>query len=633
MRSKHKLALCALLAVLPIQIVQAEAEPQLEEMVVVASRTPTEDYKVGRSLSVLNEARIKDLGYSNAADLFRVIPGIAVNRQGGFGGMTQLRLRGAEANHVVVLIDGIEVSAAGSGEFDFSSLLSADIERIEVLRGPQSGLYGSNALAGVISIHTRSPVEGFSADVSLEGGSHDTRSGSVSISGGNAQVQGRLSYINRQSEFDISENDALLGGEDDKNQNQTLSGQLRALLSANLDVSIYGRFTDKETDTDGFDFSGGPLQGLAIDDRSFSDTEDQTFGVVANLSLAEGRSISRLSLEQTDTELDGGTFGSEGEREQIRFDTTWVWSDDYQTTGFVQHEEEQFTNPYPFDPSQAPTQERDLTGYGIEQRMSFNETVFLNGTVRRDNNDDFEDETTYSVDAALLINEGRTRLRASYGRGVTNPTFFEQFGFVPGTFVGNPGLEPEKSVGWDIGVEHEFGEGEWQLDVTYFDADLENEIQSSFPSVVNADGESDRSGVEVSVDYQADPTSYLSLSYTYTDSEDPNGEEVRRPEHIASLSGGKTVLDDRLRLTASVIYNGEQRDTDFRNFFTNGFAAEMTDLDSYVLVNIGAQYQVTDAIEVYARLENLFDDDYEEVIGYATPGRTVLGGIRVRLGE
>ena len=179
--------------------------------------------------------------------------------------MTQLRLRGAEANHVVVLIDGIEVSAAGSGEFDFSSLLSADIERIEVLRGPQSGLYGSNALAGVISIHTRSPVEGFSADVSLEGGSHDTRSGSVSISGGNAQVQ------------------------------------------------------------------------------------------------------------------------------------------------------------------------------------------------------------------------GRTRLRASYGRGVTNPTFFEQFGFVPGTFVGNPGLEPEKSVGWDIGVEHEFGEGEWQLDVTYFDADLENEIRTSSP--------------------------------------------------------------------------------------------------------------------------------------------------------
>ncbi|MEM7100492.1 MAG: TonB-dependent receptor [Pseudomonadota bacterium] len=637
MKSKCKLALILLAAYLPLNITYAEQDQaDIEDMVVVGSRVPTADYKVGRVVTVLDEQQIQDIGYSSGADLFRFVPGVAVSRTGGYGGLTQLRLRGSEANHVLVLIDGIDVTAAGSGEFDFSSLLSSDIERIEVLRGPQSGLYGSNALAGVISIHTKAPREGFAADINLEAGSDDTQLGGFSISGGNEVLQGRLNFTQRKSEFDLSTDDTL-GGEDDEDDNQTISAQLRAVINEALDVSFYGRIADKETDTDGFDFSGGPLQGLAVDNNSFSNTEDQTLGLVANLRLADGRSISRFSIEKTETELDGGTFGSDAERDQIRFDTTWQWTESgssiHRTTFFIQHEEESFRNPFPFDPSQAPTQERDLLGYGLEHRIELNEQTFINGTVRQDDNDDFEDETTYSIDIAYLLNEGNTRLHASYGRGVTNPTFFEQFGFVPGTFVGNPNLTPEKSTGWDLGVEQQFADGALTMDLTYFDADLEDEIQSVFPSVANAAGESERSGVELSAIYRPGDNTYLTADYTYTDADEPGGEEVRRPKHKASLSAAQSLMDNRLRVTGSIVYNGEQLDNDFRNFFTNGFVAERTELDSYTLVNVSATYSLTDDIEVYVRVENLFDEEYEDVISYAAPGRSVFGGVRFRLGN
>lgn len=635
---KTTLTLLAVALCAPPGIVQAEEnKAELEEMVVVGSRLPTEEYKVGRAVTILDDGQIADLGYSSGADLFRFVPGVAVSRTGGFGGLTQLRLRGAEANHVVVLVDGIDVSAAGSGEFDFSSLLSADIERIEVLRGPQSGLYGSNALAGVISIQTRVPQEGFGVTANFEAGSHDTRMGSVSISGGSDSVQGRVSYTDRRSEFDLSTNNAVIGSEDDQDENRTISGQVRAVISEALDIQLSGRLTDKETETDGFDFSGGALQGLPIDNNSFSDTEDLTLGLVARLRLADGRSISRLAIERTETELDGGTFGSDAEREQIRFDTTWQWNEDgsavHQTTFFVQHEDESFRNPFPSDPTQIPTQERELLGYGLEHRVELNETVYINAALRQDDNDEFEDETTYSLDVAYLLNEGATRLRASYGRGATNPTFFEQFGFVPGTFVGNPDLNPERSTAWDIGVEQQFADGALVVDVTYFDADLEDEIQSAFPSVANAAGESERSGLELSANYQVDANTYVAFEYTYTDADEPGGEEVRRPQHKASINAARQLLGEKLRLTAGLIYNGEQLNNDFRNFFTNGFVAERTELDSYVLVNIGATYQVNDNVDIYLRVENAFDEDYEEVIGYATPGSSVYGGVRVRLGD
>ena len=603
-----------------------------EEITVVASRLPVEMHKVGHSLTVLDRQRVSDIGYAYGADLFRFVPGVSVSRTGGYSGNTQLRLRGAEGNHVLVLVDGIDVSAAGTGEFDFSSLLSADIERIEVLRGPQSGLYGSNALAGVISIQTLRPEAGVQLNGSVEAGSDDARQGGVSVAGGSDRIRGRLSYTVRRTQFDVSGDDAF-GAEDDEDDNRTLSGQLIIDATEQLTFSILGRYTQRETDLDGFDFSGGPQQGLAIDNASESETDDLTLAANATLQLSEGRSVTRIGFERTDTESDGGTFGNEASRDQFKLDSSWRWDDQLkqQTTLFLQNERETFRNTYPFDPSQVPEQDRTLFGVGVEHRMALDEQLFVTATIRHDENDDFEDVTTWSVDASYLLPATDTRLHASYGKGVTNPTFFEQFGFTPGTFVGNPNLEPEASTGWDFGAEQSFFNGALQVDLTYFDADLENEIQSVFPSAENAAGESNRKGVELSIAFNPSSSTSIYGTYTYTDADEPAGQEVRRPEHTASLNLAQSLFDGRARIALNVIYNGEVLDNDFRNFFTNGFMAERTELDSYTLVNINASYQITDQLQAYVRAENVFDEAYQEVIGYATPGAAVFAGLRFRL--
>ena len=225
-----------------------------------------------------------------------------------------------------------------------------------------------------------------------------------------------------------------------------------------------------------------------------------------------------------------------------------------------------------------------------------------------------------------------TRLHASYGKAVTNPTFFEQFGFVPGTFSGNPSLRPEMSKGWDVGIEQALLDATLILDMTYFEARLTDEIQPLFPSVVNTEGRSERSGLELSAHWQPSVQTALTANYTYTDADEPGGEEVRRPAHMASLSVAHGFLGGRLQVTGSAAYNGKMLDIDFRDFFSNGFVSERTELGSYTLVNAGASFAVTDMLEVYVRVENLLDEDYVESISYATPGRAAFAGLRYRLG-
>ncbi|MEM7704144.1 MAG: TonB-dependent receptor [Pseudomonadota bacterium] len=619
----------------------AQDEPttvDLGQVVVTGSNLPTETSELGRSITVLDQEDILALGVEYAADVFRFVPGVAVSRTGGYSGLTQLRLRGAEGNHVLVLIDGIEVAEAGGGEFDFSSLLARDIERIEILRGPQSGLYGSNALAGVVHIRTRRATPGLELGGTVEVGENSSRQASVSIAGGSEELHGRLNWIYRSSEFDVSEDNSLIGREDDQDLNRTVSGQLSWLASSALRFDLLGRFTNRHADTDGFDFSGGPLQGLPVDNDGSSKTEDLTLGLSANLTLAGGRSESRLSFEYTDNETVGTGFGSEASREQIRAQTTWLWQDrfDQRTTLFLQDEQEEYRNTQPFDPTQVPTQTRDLTGFGLEHRAAIDDTWFLGATIRRDDNDQFEDVTTFSADAAWKIASTGTRVHASIGTGVTNPTFFEQFGFTPGQFKGNPNLEPEETTGWDLGVEQQFLDGDLVMDLTYFDADLEKEIVSFFDvtdflsTSINQDQDSERSGVEFGFDYSPEAPWRVSGTFTHIDASEPAGTEVRRPENTASLTGSYVFADNRASVTANLFYSDSQLDNDFRNFFVI-FAAERTELDSYFLLNLNGSYRITPQIEAYLRIINALDEDYQEVLGYETPGRTAFVGLRFDL--
>ncbi len=616
---------------------QNVGDQPVEELVVTGSSTPIASIELGRALTVLDRTDIENLGVEYAADLFRFVPGVAVSRSGGYGGVTQLRLRGGEGNHVLVLIDGIEVSEAGGGEFDFSSLLAADIERIEVLRGPQSGLYGSNALSGVIQIQTRRPLPGLSVSGGIEAGDNDTQQASLSVAGGSDRLMGRLSGIYRSSAFDLSADNSLVGQEQDQDLNRTLSGQLAFLASDALRFDLLGRFSNRHTDTDGFDFSGGPLQGLPVDDDSATKTEDLTLGLSTTLTLAQGRWVNRLSLEFSDNQTDASGFGSESSRQQVRARSTWNWADEFdqRTTVFVQLEEERYRNTQPSSPTQVPEQSRDLVGFGVEHRLSIGDQWFFGATARRDNNQQFDDVTTFSADLAWQL-ASASRLHASIGTGVTNPTFFEQFGFTPGQFKGNPALQPERSTGWDLGLQQGFADGAVMVDLTWFEADLEDEITPFFDltdflsTTVNRREDSQRSGLELSVDYAPTGPWQLSAQLTHLDADEPTGPEVRRPETTASLASSYTFAAGRARISANLIYNGSQLDTDFRNFFVS-FVAEQTRLDSYTLLNLNGAYQLNPNIQAYLRIDNVLDDNYQEVLGFAAPGRSVFVGLRFEL--
>jgi vitamin B12 transporter len=614
---------------------QAQVEktsPSADTIVITGTATPVEQQKIGNTLSVIDGETIETKRAAYLQDILREVPGVAVNQGGSFGALTQVRIRGAEGNHVLVLIDGIEVSATGSGEFDFSSLLANNIERVEVLRGPQSGLYGSNALTGVINVITKGG-DGPTFDAQAEYGAFDTKFGRAGMTLGDRETYISANAIYRQTDGFSS---AAIGTEDDGDRNLTLylRGGARLADIARLDGSL--RFVDKETQTDGFDFSGGPLQGLAVDDDSYANTRDWSGGLALTLEPVE-RWENVFSVAYSNNESVGGsagadTFGSEGDRLNLAARSTLGFggaSAMHHLTAFIEHEEEGYRNTFPIEPSQDTRLERGALGYGAEYRLDLAETVFLRAAIRHDENDAFGDATTFSLAGSWVIQPSGTRVHASYGTGVTNPTFFEQFGFIPDQFVGNPDLTPEKAGGFDFGVEQRLFEDKLLLDVTYFSATLKDEIVSAFPSVANDIGESDREGVELSARVTLGSIS-VGGSYTYLDATDPDGtEEVQRPKDQASFDvTGRFGPRDRASFSAGLIHNGRMLDNDFRDYFNNGFVSEKTPLAAYTAVRLSAGYRLTDTLELFGRLENAFDAAYEEVLSYGTPGRAVYAGVR-----
>ncbi len=250
-----------------------------------------------------------------------------------------------------------------------------------------------------------------------------------------------------------------------------------------------------------------------------------------------------------------------------------------------------------------------------------------------DKNDKFNDALTFRTTAAYLIPSSATRLHGSIGSGVTNPTFFEQFGFTPATFDGNPNLKPEKSLGWDVGVEQSFFDKMLSIDVTYFRADLTDEILSTFDnvtfrsSVTNLSGKSKRHGVEIVMKAHPAPNIDITANYTYTKSKDATGAvEVRRPRHIASFNATQRFMDGKALINLGIAYNGKNEDLEF----VAATPATRVILDDYILVNLSGSYQINNNVQWYGRIENALDQKYQEVFSYNSAGAAAYSGFRFK---
>jgi vitamin B12 transporter len=611
----------------------AFGQGRVPETVVTATRVPTSIDRVGNAITVITEEQIRERQVTSVADILRTVPGLAVNRSGGGPGtLTQVRIRGAEANHTLVLIDGIEVNdpAAGS-EFDFGQLLASGIERIEILRGPQSALYGSDAVGGVINIITKRGKGKPSGYASVEAGSFQTGRADAGVSGSTEQISYSL-YATGYSSDGISIASRKRGfDEADGYSHRTAGGKLGFTPVEALQIDLVGRWTQARLENDGF--SGTTSPNIAFDTRDDTLVWQRFGRVQASLDTFGGAWQHILGASVADSRQDFRTDKVEnstldGSKKKFDYQSNIFYSSDllapaeHSTVIGVERETERVINHSAFSDI-----DRDIDTKSVfaQQGITLWDRLTLTAAGRHDWNELFADDTTWRFSGAYLFRDSGTKLKASYGTAVKAPTIFELFGFT-NTFQGNPNLVPERSRGWDAGIEQTFLDGRAAAEITYFDQRIEDLIEGFGNTSVNVPGVSRARGVEISGRYSPIKSLDLVASYTYTDTRDANGDElVRRPQHIASFTSTYRFLENRASVTLGVDYNGNNKDLEF---FPFPDPTQRIVLGDYTLVRIAGSYKLTDWLQAFGRIENAFNAQYEEVFSFATPGRAAYAGMR-----
>lgn len=637
-RAFLRLLFCAV--AIPTAAAESAEVVGLDEIVVTASRTRVPLKSVGSAIDVLTAEDIARRPRFELADLLRQVPGVAVNRSGQRGAQTQVRLRGSEGNHTLVLINGIEVGDPMTGdEFDFANLLTDDIARVEILRGPQSALYGSQAIGGVINILTREGRGRLEGSVTAQGGSFGTYALTSTAAGGGDGFSfgGSLSWLDTDG---ISQ--AAGGTEADGHQNFTFNASGHAAPTELFDLALAVRFTQAYGEEDIQDFSNfsGPTYGAAIDSDNGHRTKTAYARAAGRFSTWDGMWDHTFAAALTDVRKDNFdrkafSFGADGQRINVSYQTNVFLGGAgdavrHAVTGFIQYKDETFENRSAFPGPQNQRKSTQDLGYVAEYRLDLADQVFLSGALRFDDHDMFRNATTYRTTAAWQMTGSGLKLRASYGSGFAKPGFFELFGFDPTSFVGNPSLKPETSTGFDVGFDYapnDLG----LISLTYYSSDFRDEILNDFSvfpfTVRNAIGKSEREGLEVSARYEPAPGITLAASYGYTESEDDRGfQEVRRPKHVGSVSGAYTF--GRAELALSVDYNGPMMDVVFVPSIPSGVAR----LDDFALVTLSGSYDVAPGVEVFARTENALAQEFQEVYSYGAIGRGAYAGVRLRFG-
>lgn len=613
-------------AAMPPAFAQADDdETTVLDAITIVGLRPVAEEDVTVSVTVLDT---DDLAVRDApliADQLRAVPGVGVSRNGASGGLTQVRIRGAEANQTLVLVDGIEVSDPVTGETDFGLWSGLDAGRIEVLRGEQSALFGSEAIGGVINVVTNKEA-GFAglAEIGSRGswrldgraGLSFDNDGYVVLSTGNSITNGT--------------DTSGLDGETDGSQHY--SGSLRAGITLEgWQLAGLLRYSDASVDFDEDSNFDGALDNSAAE----VDTQQLTVGGSVSGDAFGINHLVRASYHQTerDTQNSGFDNVTDGDRFEVAYSpslTLDAGGATHTLSGLVEYETTDFERrdaPVFFGDSNF-AEGFDTFGLAAEYRLAFG-AADLNGSIRFDNNDGlFEDAVTWRIGGAYGFDAIGGRVRASIGEGVTNPTFTELFGFVPSTFVGNPDLVAEESLGWEIGWDQTFGPVTASL--TYFSAELENEIFTAFDAnfnstPLNRDGESERQGIEFGASWQVTEQLSVSGQATWTDSDDENGvAEIRVPDWTGALSASWQ-SDAGWRAGVAVDLVGEQTDLNFGTF-----PASTVELQTYALLSASLDIPVTERLAITVRGENLADSAAQDVFGFNRTGAAGFIGLRFR---
>jgi vitamin B12 transporter len=622
---------------------RAAVQAENETIVVSATRAPLKRSQVGSSLTSLDKAQLERLQTITLVDVLRDVPGVGVSRNGGAGGLSTVRIRGAEGDQTIVLIDGVKLNDPSSpgGGYDFANLLTANIEQVEVLRGPQSTLYGSQAIGGVVSITTRQGAGPLRLGFDGEVGEDATYGARLNASAGSDRLSWAVAGAHFQSDG-ISAFDSRLGGKEvDPYQNTGAVSRLVIGLSEAVALDMRASLSHGEVAIDGF----APPSFALGDTPDRSTTDELTLYAGLTLKGLDNRLQGRLGasraridrLAENPLSSPTTTFSSVGQTDRLDGQLTLDVTPTVQIISGFEVEESAFStkSPSSFDPDPA-ADEASATVHAVYVQGQVKPSAGLTATlgVRRSQNDRFGQAINARATLAWAVNEGNTIFRASLGDGFKAPTLFQTF-----SDYGNESLKPETGNAWDAGVEQAFLNRRLVIGATYFERDTTNQID--FISCFNASvsicagrpfgtydniAKASAEGLEATL--EARILGGWRLAGAYTDLQTANrtpgpnlGKALpRRAEHSGSLtlSHSWTAGHD---VSVSV--------TDVGSSFDN--AANTRRLKGYTLVTVRAQVRVNSTITLFGRIENAANEHYQTASGYGSAGRQAFIGLRTRL--
>jgi vitamin B12 transporter len=593
-----------------------------ETVIVSATRIATPQAQVASSVTVITADQIDAQQARDLPSVLATVPGLDVVQTGGPGGQTSLFMRGTNSNHTKVLLDGIEISdpSGPTGAADVSKLLTGDIARVEVLRGPQSGLYGSDAIGGVVSITTKSGEGPLSLTGMAEGGSFDTANQSVIASGSDGAFHYSTTVQHDHTgAVAVTPRDILSPGEkrnDDFYDNVTATAKLGYDVADNFALGFTGHYNNSlgKITNDGFDLT--TFESFPSYNRSRIDTLQYDARGTAHLTLADGRfdqtvGFAYSSSVTSDADPDNGYSLTAGNRTKLD------WQGDIKV---MDGQTLVLGAETARDAIHLPLRAGFTTNAGYAELQSAFGDFADSASIRIDDNSRYGSKVTYHLAPEFTVASTGTKLKATFGTGFKSPSLEDLFG----PFGHNPNLKPETSTGYDAGIEQSLGDG-LSAGATWFHNDIRNliDFDASFKPV-NVD-KARTQGVETYVAWQAMPSLTLRADYTYTDAQNAVTKSwlLRRPHHKASLDALWHAGAD-LSLDATLLYVGPRADIGRESFLN------LKDPD-YVTLNLAASYRLTDQFTLFGRLDNALGERIEDPNGFQRPGFGAFAGIKANL--
>lgn len=648
----------AALTLAAIAAAPAQADEAIEtpELLISGGIDPLPTKEVASSYTIVTAEEIEKFQYQDITDALRSVPGVHVVPSGSRGTVTTVFTRGANSNQTLVLLNGMPINDPSfpNGAANLAGIPLDNVERIEVVRGPQSSLYGSQAIGGVINIITRTGAGDPSVTARIEGGTLGTLNTYASTGGS----FGASDYFLSLSREDTDGNDITpsrlhdaRGGEDDGTETLSASGRIGTKFSEYVSGSIFAQYTDAEADTD----SDGSTAGFVSIYQNFDSVfESKRLFVSGDLSgrFAGGKWRPRLSLGYTQQDSDssdnpdpGGSIyldraSNEGRTIKAAFDNALDLSDQHLLTfggSFTRDEFESdgYRDLGGFVIALNSDAKTDAAAVYVADHMTFGERFFATVSARHDMPEDMDDRSTFTLAPGYYHPETDTRLTVSYGTGFKTPSLYQRYGFDVNTFggfpsgvyTGNPNLKPEKSKGWEAGIEQGFFDGKAVAGVTWFDTEIEDAISIVFIGVnstaINVD-KFDTKGIEAFVEFNpfAELTTRIDYTLTILKADVFVSQMVRRPRHQLGFTASwepvsGTVLSTNLEWVD--VYRDVPRDA--FGFYVNPAP--------YTLVNIAGSHRLNDNVKLTARVNNLLDKTYEPANGFQAPGIEALAGVEL----